>query len=295
VSVADACCLMHAESRTRRPTFCFLIKHPTAGQNIIWDLGIQQEREGNFSHPSLQSFDPHVEEDLSETLGRLGMAPTDIHKVMISRGSFEGFEAIRLISTDKHWDHTGNPLPYTKAQFYIGAGDARQMPLLQGPDFANRVVSLDWEETPGRPVAAFEHSLDVFGDGSVFIVDAYGHTPGHINLLVRTGRDEWVLLASDSCHHCALLASGPGEAKRGFGKYREYWEDESVPPAHSNYEDETAAEKHLLRIQACESHQDVLVVIAHDEVKWKRWFGGKKYGVGPDLRGWKGRGSGIKA
>lgn len=33
---------------------------------------------------------------------------------------------------------------------------------------------------------------DIFGDGSVFVVDTPSHLPGHINLLVRTGKDKYI-------------------------------------------------------------------------------------------------------
>jgi len=122
------------------------------------------------------------------------------------------------------------------------------------------------------------------------IVDAHGHTAGHLNLLVRTGKDEWVLLASDGCHYPSLLSSTAGEAGLTFGRYREYWEDEGAPPTHSYYDDVGQSEVHLKRMRACETSPDVMVVIAHDEIRWKNWFKAD-YGVGPDLRNWKAKGS----
>ena len=122
------------------------------------------------------------------------------------------------------------------------------------------------------------------------IVDAHGHTAGHLNLLVRTGKDEWVLLASDGCHYPSLLSSTAGEAGLTFGRYREYWEDEGAPPTQSYYDDVGQSEVHLKRMRACETSPDVMVVIAHDEIRWKNWFKAD-YGVGPDLRNWKAKGS----
>lgn len=141
-----------------------------------------------------------------------------------------------------------------------------------------------------HPVAAFDDSVDLYGDGSVLIVDAHGHTPGHTSLLVRTGTDEYVLLASDGCHHTLLLSPEPEHAHRTFGKFRAYGEDESVEPSHQFYEDVDAAQKNLEGLRACQARDDVLVVIAHNEDQWKQWFGGERYGVGPDLAGWKSRG-----
>lgn len=103
---------------------------------------------------------------------------------------------------------------------------------------------------------------------------------------MRTGRDEWVLLASDGCHYPTLLSSAARRANLTFGKYRAHWDDAKIPPIRSYYDDVGQAEVHLQRLRACERSADILVVIAHDEVKWKRWFE-TGYGVGPDLRDWK--------
>ncbi|RSH84930.1 uncharacterized protein EHS24_006477 [Apiotrichum porosum] len=65
--------------------------------------------------------------------------------------------------------------------------------------------------------------------------------------------------------------------------YRAHWEDESIPPSHSFNEDVAQSETHLSRMRACEASKDIQVVIAHDEAKWKDWFGGENYGLGPEL------------
>ncbi|KAK7935017.1 hypothetical protein PG985_000512 [Apiospora marii] len=57
-----------------------------------------------------------------------------------------------------------------------------------------------------RPLACFAHTLDLYGDGSVYIVDAPGHIYGHVNLLVRIGQDKYVYLGGDCCHDPRILA-----------------------------------------------------------------------------------------
>ena len=52
----------------------------------------------------------------------------------------------------------------------------------------------------GPPVLTFTRSHDLFGDGSVVMVDLAGHTPGSIGLLLHTV-DGWVLLAGDAAWH----------------------------------------------------------------------------------------------
>jgi glyoxylase-like metal-dependent hydrolase (beta-lactamase superfamily II) len=52
----------------------------------------------------------------------------------------------------------------------------------------------------GPPVATFEHSRDLFGDGAVILVDLGGHTPGSVGVLAHTERG-WILLAGDAAWH----------------------------------------------------------------------------------------------
>ncbi|MDP5227433.1 MULTISPECIES: MBL fold metallo-hydrolase [Arthrobacter] len=52
----------------------------------------------------------------------------------------------------------------------------------------------------GPPVLTFDHSHDLFGDGSVVLVDLAGHTPGSIGILLATDSGP-VLLAGDVAWH----------------------------------------------------------------------------------------------
>ncbi|MFC0334566.1 hypothetical protein ACFOLF_25025 [Paenibacillus sepulcri] len=47
------------------------------------------------------------------------------------------------------------------------------------------------------PYGLFKLGLDLFHDGSLYLVHTPGHSKGHISVLIRTG-EGWVLLASDT-------------------------------------------------------------------------------------------------
>ncbi|MGX9673019.1 MBL fold metallo-hydrolase [Mycobacterium sp. HM-7] len=55
-------------------------------------------------------------------------------------------------------------------------------------------------ELDGPPVATFSRSHDLFGDGSVVLVDLAGHTPGSIGILATTAMGP-VLLSGDAAWH----------------------------------------------------------------------------------------------
>ena len=109
-----------------------------------------------------------------------------------------------------------------------------------------------------QPLAHFPHAIDFFQDGSLYLIDAPGHLPGHLNILARNGPGKWVYLAGDACHDRRILSREVGVAK---------WEDAEgkVCCIHSDVEE---AEKTLEKIRLLGyTEEEVEVVLAHD-VDW---------------------------
>jgi glyoxylase-like metal-dependent hydrolase (beta-lactamase superfamily II) len=100
--------------------------------------------------------------------------------------------------------------------------------------------------------------MDIFQDGSLYIVDAPGHLPGHINLLARTEIDQYVYLAGDACHDRRIM-----RREKQIGT----WSDAEgfTCCIHANRE---LAEKTIVRIQGLE-RQGIEVIFAHD-VEWEQ-------------------------
>lgn len=104
--------------------------------------------------------------------------------------------------------------------------------------------------------------LDVFQDSSVYVVDAPGHLPGHINLLVHVDEGDigkkWVYLAGDACHDRRIL-----RREKDIGE----WHD-----VHGNicciHADRAKAEETIERIRDMEK-QGVEIIFAHD-VEWEK-------------------------
>ena len=103
--------------------------------------------------------------------------------------------------------------------------------------------------------------LDVFRDGSLYVVDAPGHLPGHINLLARVADEHvgsrWVYLAGDACHDRRIM-----RREKEIGE----WHD-----AHGQvcciHADRATAEETIERIRGLE-RKGVEVIFAHD-VEWE--------------------------
>jgi glyoxylase-like metal-dependent hydrolase (beta-lactamase superfamily II) len=119
----------------------------------------------------------------------------------------------------------------------------------------------DW-----RPVGPFPLAHDFFGDGSMYLVDAPGHCPGHMNLLVRTSSDgAWLYLAGDALHDRRLLTGEYTMATKTA-------EDGTVSAIL--HKDKEVAEATIERIKALEKKPRVKVILAHD----KEWYAENKGG-----------------
>ena len=118
-----------------------------------------------------------------------------------------------------------------------------------------------------QPLAHVSSAVDFFQDGSLYLSDAPGHIPGHVNILARIGPGKWAYLAGDACHDRRILTTEVGIAK---------WEDAEgkVCCIHNDVEE---AEKTLERIRllSCiEEVEEVEIIFAHD-VDWAEDKGNK--------------------
>lgn len=98
----------------------------------------------------------------------------------------------------------------------------------------------------------FERAFDYFGDGSLLLVLAEGHTKGHMVALVRTsGGGGRVVLAGDAGHHLRQLQD-PG----CMGERME--------------QDLGLARETISRLKGWEE-RGVRVFLAHADYGWKDW------------------------
>ena len=118
----------------------------------------------------------------------------------------EGAPALDFaLPTHAHWDHVCGLLDLPDLPVHLHRLEREWA--LSGPvapvggvreSLQNRSIveyGLD-----GRPVLTFTSSHDLFGDGSVVLVDLAGHTPGSVGVLLHTATG-WILLAGDAAWH----------------------------------------------------------------------------------------------
>jgi len=150
---------------------CYLIKH---GNNyMLWDTGHSMTA-------------PNVAPKISvvDQLAKLGVKPEQINYVGISH---------------YHADHTGQVASFPQSTLLIGQGDWNAITAPKPAAGVNAPPFAHWISGGGK-VEPLPADKDVFGDGSVIILNTPGHTPGHHSLLVKLREKGNFLITGDLVH-----------------------------------------------------------------------------------------------
>jgi glyoxylase-like metal-dependent hydrolase (beta-lactamase superfamily II) len=285
------------------PSLSFLIQHHSLSANdltrLIFDLGIR--RDTSQYSPAIRShlksrFPLSTSPDVLASLALGGLSPHDIDFVILSHvhwdhigtpsdfshpktkfvvghGSLALLDGTTKLGNGSHSHFEEGLLPKDRTVELLDP----EIPVT--PPYSDDRVSFtevdDGEERKGkdlnlrmrtwRPMSIFPAAIDVFGDGSLYIIDAPGHLPGHINLLCRTSwkPSKYILLGADSCHDRRLLTGEKEIAE---------WEDPGRSSVtHCIHMNKRIAKQTLKRIRdaemgAAEVLGCVEVVFAHDPI-----------------------------
>ena len=150
---------------------CYLIKH--GDQYLLWDTG------HSMSAPNVA---PKV--SVVDQLAQLGVKPEQIQYVGISH---------------YHADHTGQVASFPQSMLLIGKGDWDAITNPKPAAGVNAPPFAHWISGGGK-VEPLLADKDVFGDGTVLILNTPGHTPGHHSLLVKLNEKGNVLITGDLVH-----------------------------------------------------------------------------------------------
>lgn len=160
---------------------CYLIRH--AKGDLLWDTGLpdalNQMKDGLTNGP----FHVSVPTTLSKQLLDLGLAPTDIDYLSLSHS---------------HFDHAGNGGQYASATFIVQENEHAHM--FRDDARKDQQSFPAYSALENAKTVKFTGSHDVFGDGTVMIIDTPGHTPGHTVLQLELENAGTVLLSGDLYH-----------------------------------------------------------------------------------------------
>jgi N-acyl homoserine lactone hydrolase len=199
---------------------CYLIKDGDA--YMLWDTGLPAGTR-NKPNDRSQPMSPTLTRTIVEQLAQLGLKPEQIGLVGISH---------------HHFDHTGQAVDFPKAKLVIGAGD---LAAARAKDSVGNPLA-PWLGEKAK-VEGVEGDKDLFGDGSVIMVDLPGHTPGHHGLLVKLPKTGAVLLSGDVAH------------------FHENLDSNGVPPFNTDRPASIAA---MERFRTMAKELNAVAIIQHD-------------------------------
>ena len=159
---------------------CYVVEHEKG--RLLWDAGLPlKAAEAHGERVTVDEFPMSYQRSIVDQLADMKLTPADIGYVAYSHlhfdhiGAASAFPGSTVLMQKAEWD------------FANGAGAK-----LMNPDSRAAIAR--------QKLTIIEGDRDVFGDGSVRIVSAPGHTAGHQVLLVKLEKTGPVVLSGDLWH-----------------------------------------------------------------------------------------------
>lgn len=159
----------------------FVIEHPRAGPIVVGtglSPALRDAPEQHFGWLLTQLLRPSVgeREDLGSQLEAAGFAPSRVRRVILP---------------DCRFPQTGGLFMFREAEVLAGRADrewALRSNLAAGVQREDLLAVQRWDPVDfatAKPLGTLTRAIDLLGDGSVWLLDVAGYTPGAIAVLVR--------------------------------------------------------------------------------------------------------------
>ena len=171
---------------------CYLVTHSKG--TLIWDAGAVPDNAWaptgkpatqHIVLPDLQKRDVTVVKSLKGQLAEAGYSPTDITYLALSH---------------YHYDHTANANEFAGAATWLVRKVEREAMFAGKPPGTTQPSTYSALRN-GKTLILENDEHDVFGDGTVVIKSAPGHTPGHQILSLKLAKSGRVVLSGDLYHY----------------------------------------------------------------------------------------------
>jgi N-acyl homoserine lactone hydrolase len=162
---------------------CFLIVHPQG--TLMWDVGAVPDSALKPGQKSALEGYATITETLRSQMEKIGYEPSDIEYLAFSH---------------YHYDHVANANQFASATWIVRKveRDAMFAPVL--PDKKMNPANYSALKN-SKTIIVPTDDYDVFGDGTVVMKLAPGHTPGHQVLFLKLAKTGPVVLSGDLYHY----------------------------------------------------------------------------------------------
>jgi glyoxylase-like metal-dependent hydrolase (beta-lactamase superfamily II) len=161
---------------------CYLVAHPKG--TLMWEAGLLPDSAFKADGAPVTEGVSTVNKPLLPQLAALGYTPADITFLGLSH---------------YHSDHTGNANAFAGSTWLV-------RPIERDAMFAEKPAGIIQQATfsalkTSKTILLTADEHDVFGDGTVVIKSAPGHTPGHQVLFLKLKKTGPLLVAGDLYHY----------------------------------------------------------------------------------------------
>lgn len=186
----------HDVETTNMSVSCYLVAHPKG--LLMWDVGAVPDSawqptgepaEQHLTLPDGQMRTVTITKRLVDELAEAGFAPKDITYLALSH---------------YHYDHTANANEFA-ASTWLARRIERDAMFATPPPATTQPSTYSALQNSKTHLLGRE-DYDVFGDGTVILKLAAGHTPGHQVLYVKLPKTGGVVLSGDLYHYPAERA-----------------------------------------------------------------------------------------
>ncbi|HXD75139.1 MAG TPA: N-acyl homoserine lactonase family protein [Vicinamibacterales bacterium] len=161
---------------------CYLVVHPKG--TLMWDVGVIPDSAFKGDGKPATDGRSSVDKPLLPQLAALGYTPADITYLAMSH---------------YHSDHTANANAFAGSTWLVRLAE-RDMMFNPPQGAIVQTASFDKLRTAKTRILN-EDEFDVFGDGTVVIKSAPGHTPGHQVLFLKLKKFGPLVVAGDLYHY----------------------------------------------------------------------------------------------
>ena len=158
---------------------CYLIEHPDG--TLLWDAGLSDSLAEGSPHTQANGTVTTVTATLRAQLEELGYQPADITYLALSH---------------LHYDHAGNANDFVASTWLVQRPE-HEAAFSDAQGFFDQAL---YAELENSETMLLDGDHDVFGDGTVVIKSAPGHTPGHQVLFVGLAETGGGVLSGDLYH-----------------------------------------------------------------------------------------------
>jgi glyoxylase-like metal-dependent hydrolase (beta-lactamase superfamily II) len=160
----------------------YLIVHPKG--TLMWDTGAIPDSDLKADGSSVTQGRFTATKTLKSQLAALGYSTKDVTYIGLSH---------------YHVDHIANANDFAGSTWLVQQPERDAMFSEQGPAITQRPRYIALKDSKTKILNGQDY--DVFGDGTVVIKAAYGHTPGHQVVYLRLAKTGPILLAGDLYHY----------------------------------------------------------------------------------------------